>query len=211
MESIKKKKMKDEICANIQNAILNGELKPGDRIVEMRLAADMGVSQAPIREALKELEHIGLVESIPYQGTYVKQLTQKDLHDAYDARLILELYAVELASPRINGEQISALKDLLEKMNAAASQGDTDNFVQYDIEFHKQIIESGGNEMIAKLWGLANISLWTYVTTNLSQRSLENLAARHSDIYNFLAAHNTKDAIEAMRIHLVELRDELTE
>ena len=89
MKTIKKKKLKDEVRISIQNAIINGELKPGDRIVETRLATDMGVSQAPVREALKELEHVGLIENRPYQGTYVKQLTTKELRDAYDARIIL--------------------------------------------------------------------------------------------------------------------------
>jgi len=211
MKSIKKSKMKDEIRVNIQNAIFSGELKPGDRIVEMRLAADMGVSQAPVREALKELEHVGLVESIPYQGTHVKNLTQKDLQDAYDARLVLELYTIELAAEKIAPEQLSSIKDWLDKMNEAATQGNIDQFVKYDIDFHESIIKASGNEMIVKLWELTNIALWTYFTTHLSQRSLENLAVRHTDIYDALSAHHAESAIEAMRVHLVELRDEMTE
>lgn len=211
MESIKKSKMKDEIRISIQNAILSGEIKPGDRIVETRLASDMGVSQAPVREALKELEHMGLVESRPYQGTYVKLLTKKYLQDAYDARLILELHAVELASFRITEEQLEIIQQLLYKMNTTASLGNSESFVGYDIEFHRTIIEFGGNEMIGHLWQMANVSLWTYITTNLSQRSLENLAIRHMDIYNALAAHDANAAITAMRVHLVELRDEMAE
>ena len=89
MNTINKKKLKDDVFASLQGAILGGELKPGDRIVETKIASEMGVSQVTVREALKELEHFGLIESKPYQGTYVKKLTKKELRDSYDARLVL--------------------------------------------------------------------------------------------------------------------------
>ncbi len=101
MDVINKKKLKDEVFASLQKAIVEGELKPGERIVETKIAADMGVSQATVREALKELEFYGLTENISYQGTYVKRLTKSELKEAYDAREVLEEYAVGEAAKRI--------------------------------------------------------------------------------------------------------------
>jgi DNA-binding GntR family transcriptional regulator len=211
MKSVQKTKLKDEIRINIQDAILDGELKPGDRLIETRLAAEMGISQAPVREALKELEYIGLVESIPFKGTYVKQLTREDLQNTYDARLVLELYAVEHAAKTITEEQLSSLNGLIGKMNDAASRGDVRSFVEFDNDFHAGIIKAAHNKVIDRLWNLANISLLTHITTHLTQRSLENLANRHMDVYKSILAHDEAGAKKAIETHLLELRDEMIE
>ena len=211
MNAIRKEKLKDGVLASLKDAILGGELKPGDRIVEIKVASDMGVSQGTVREALKELEHFGLIENRSYKGTYVKRFTKKDVSDAYDARLILELFAVERAAETISPERLDFLHELMEKMNDAAKKGDVNSFVDYDVRFHEAIVSTCGNEMIVKLWHLANVSLWTLVATNLGKRSLKNLAARHTDIYSTLQSHDPLAVKEAMRIHLLELRDEMVE
>jgi len=211
MNIINKKKLKDEVFVSLQDAIFGGELKPGDRIVETKIASEMGVSQVTVREALKELEHFGLIESKPYQGTYVKQLTKKELKDSYDARLVLELYAIESAANLISQEELELLRELMEMMDEAVENGDISSFVDYDVRFHEAIIRNCNNEMVEKLWHLVNVSLWTLITTNLSKRTLKNLAIRHMDIYKTLENRDVQAARNAMQLHLLELRDEMTE
>lgn len=211
MDAINKKKLKDEVFVSLKDAILEGELKPGDRIVETKIASDMGVSQATVREALKELEYYGLTENKSYQGTYVKGLTKRELSDAYDARLVLEQYAVEAAANLITQEQLELAWNFIKKMDEAAESGAVGLFVDYDVRFHETIIQSCGNKIIEKLWNLVNVSLWTHVTTNLSKRTLKNLAIRHGDIYKALENHDSKAARSVMQVHLNELRDEMIE
>ena len=211
MNTIKKNKLKDNVFSILQDAILRGEFKPGDRIVETKIASDMGVSQGTVREALKELEHFGLIESRSYQGTYVKELTKKELSDAYDARLVLEVFAVESAANYLSPGELEIIRDLMEKMKVAAKTGDVHSFVDYDVMFHESIVQGCRNEMIEKLWHLVNVSLWTLVATNLSKRSLANLAIRHMDIYNTLENRDPQAARDAMKTHLLELRDEMIE
>lgn len=209
MNTINKRKLKDEVFSALQTEILEGKLKPGDRLVETRIAADMGVSQATVREALKELEYYGLTETHSYQGTYVKGLSKKELRDAYDARLALEQYAIESAANLITAQQLKLTQSFIEKMDEAAEKGDIASFVDYDVRFHEIIVQSSGNKIIEKLWNLVNVSLWTHVTANLSERTLKNLAVRHADIYKALENHDAKAARSIMQMHLNELRDEM--
>lgn len=209
MDIINKKKLKDEVFASLQKAIVEGELKPGERIVETKIAADMGVSQATVREALKELEFYGLTENISYQGTYVKRLTKNELREAYDAREVLEEYAVGEAARRITKSRLQETHTFIEKMNEAAEKGDISSFVNYDVRFHEIIICSSGNKVIEKLWNLVNVSLYTHVTANLSGRTLDNLSRRHASIYEALENGDSEGARHVMRKHLSELRDEI--
>ena len=86
---------RDEIRNAIKKSIMLGELKPGDRIIETRWARELGVSQSPVREAIRELEMIGLVENIPYQGCFVRKVTKKDMKDSYKVRLYLEMLGIQ--------------------------------------------------------------------------------------------------------------------
>ena len=96
-------------------------------------------------------------------------------------------------------------------MNVAAADGDIESFVDYDVEFHEAIIRGSGNDLVLKLWHQAHTALFTHVTTNLSKRSLENLASRHLDVYKMLESHDVQGSHEAMLVHLKELRDEMIE
>jgi len=209
MQVINKQKLKDKVFASLQDAILSGSLRVGERIVETQVALNLGVSQATIREALKDLEHFGLVEKKPYQGTYVKQLDKKELRDAYDARMVLEVYTAEMAAKCISQEQLETIRELMRGMSMAAAAGDAKTFSDYNVRFHEAIIDSCGNKMVKKLWHLANVSLWTLVATNVSKRTLNNLAARHINIMRALENRDPDGARVAIQAHLVELRDEM--
>ena len=105
---------RDEIKSALLDAITSGELKPGDRIVETRWAKELGVSQSPIREAIRELELIGLVESIPYKGCVVRQITKKDIADTYKVRIALESMAITDAIQKDDPELITTMREHLE-------------------------------------------------------------------------------------------------
>jgi DNA-binding GntR family transcriptional regulator len=197
---------REEICDYIKESILTGELKPGDRIVETRCAKELGVSQSPVREAIRELEIIGLVENIPFQGCYVKEHTIKDVKDSYKVRISLETLGMKSAVESITGEQLKEIYDVMKDMETAAENHEFDLYIKLDTMFHQKIIEVSRNMLLLRLWNQCHVREWTYIgTKKLSDRGLENLAFRHEAIYDALAERNESKALQAVISHLEEL------
>jgi len=212
VEETTKKKLKkrrvfrDEICDYIKESILSGELKPGDRIVETRCAKELGVSQAPVREAIRELELVGLVENIPFQGSYVKEHTIKDVKDSYKVRISLETLGMKYAIESITEEQLKEIFDVMKEMETAAENHEFDLYIKFDTLFHQKIIEVSQNMLLLRLWSQCHVREWTHIATKkLSDRGLANLAARHGAIYDALAERNESKALQAVSSHLEEL------
>lgn len=211
-ESAAKKQLKkrslfrEEICDYIKESILSGELKPGDRIVETRCAKELGVSQSPVREAIRELEIIGLVENRPFQGSYVKEHTIKDVRDSYKVRVSLETLGMKYAVECITDEQLEEIYNVMKEMEAAAQNHEFDLYIKLDTLFHQKIIEVSRNVMLLRLWSQCYVREWTHIATRkLSDRGLENLAVRHEAIYEALAERNEEKALKAVNSHLEEL------
>ena len=197
---------REEICDYIKESILSGELKPGDRIVETRCAKELGVSQSPVREAIRELEIIGLVENRPFQGCYVKEHTIKDVKDSYKVRISLETLGMKYAVECITDEQLKEIYDVMKEMETAAKNHEFDLYIRLDTLFHQKIIEVSQNTMLLRLWSQCNVREWTYIATRkLSDSGLENLAVRHEAIYAALADRNERKALKAVSTHLEEL------
>jgi DNA-binding GntR family transcriptional regulator len=202
----KRSLFRDEISGYIKEAILSGELKSGDRIVETRWARELGVSQSPVREAIRELEMIGLVENRPFQGSYVKELTVKDIKDSYRVRLSLETLGMKDAVASITDEQLQGVYNVMKEMEVAAENHDFDMYIKLDTLFHQKIMEVSQNTTLLRLWSQCYIREWTHIgTKKLSDRSLENLAIRHEAIYDALSARDEKKAVRAVVRHLEEL------
>ncbi|MBR0599256.1 GntR family transcriptional regulator [Sinanaerobacter chloroacetimidivorans] len=206
-KQLKKRSLfREEICDYIKESILSGELKPGDRIVETRCAKELGVSQSPVREAIRELEIIGLVENIPFQGCYVKEHTIKDVKDSYKVRISLETLGMMYAVQNITDEQLQDLFNVMKEMEAAAENHEFDLYIKLDALFHQKIIEVSENKMLLRLWSQCYIREWTYIATKkLSDKGLKNLAVRHESIYDALAERNEGKALQAAISHLEEL------
>lgn len=197
---------REEICDYIKELILSGELKPGDRIVETRCAKELGVSQSPVREAIRELELIGLVENRPFQGCYVKEHTIKDVRDSYKVRISLETLGIKYAVESITDDQLREIYNVMKEMEAAAENQEFDLYVKLDTLFHEKIIELSQNAMLLRLWSQCHIREWTYISTRkLSETGLQNLAVRHEAIYNALAERDEGKAVQAATTHLEEL------
>lgn len=210
IQPIKKRALyRDEIKEAIRHAIFSGELQPGDRIVETRWAKDLGVSQSPVREAIRELEIVGLIENIPYQGSFVRKITRKDVRDSYLVRMALEQLGTQDACRLISDEQLSAVKESLDSMEKAAAVRDFDAYIRHDVDFHGRIMRVSPNEMLLRLWDQCNIREWTHFGTQFSEQTLDSLAIRHERIYKALAARNERAALEETRKHIAELVEEL--
>lgn len=196
---------RDEIRGYIEEAILSNKLKPGDRIVETRWARELGVSQAPVREAMRELEMIGLVENLPFKGSYVKKISIKDVKDSYYVRMSLEMLGMKEAIKIVTDLELKEIYCLMKEMEVAAQNHEFDLYIKKDTSFHQKIIKVSKNEILQRVWNQCYIRERTYIGTKLSDRSLQNLSARHEEIYDALKARDEERAVKAVITHFEEL------
>lgn len=160
--------LREQVKEILLERILRGELAPGDRLVETRIAQELGTSQAPVREALRDLELLHLVESEPFRGARVRGFSDEDLLDVFPVRAVLEELAAREAAKRLDGD-VAALEAEVAAMREAARAGDTRAQVAHDIAFHRKVVVAAGNPMLLKAWSALGIEVptafgiyWTY-------------------------------------------------
>lgn len=209
MKHMEKPTLRLGVSQRIRESIFSNELKPGDRIVETKIAKQLGVSQSPVREAIRELELMGLIENKPFQGCFVKKLSKKDIKDAYKLRAYLEMLAAFEAAENITDEQLKEMESLIKKMKTTAQTGKVKEFVELDISFHRMIINIADNSLLEKMWDMVNLAQWTFITAKISKRSLPDLADRHEEIYKSLKKRDSEEASKCIKAHIEELEEEV--
>jgi DNA-binding GntR family transcriptional regulator len=195
---------RDEIREQLIEDILGGRLPPGTRIVETRLAQQFGVSQAPVREALRDLALLGFVVSSPFRGTEVRRITPEELLEIYPIRAALEGVAARAAAVTIDDASLVRLEELIATMRDAAAKNDHRAQVIADADFHHTIIVAAGNRMLEHVWQTLRLSVTTCVTHSVTHRSLHELAERHVPVLDALKAHDPARAEAAIRRHIEE-------
>jgi len=181
--------------------ILEGELRPGSRIVGTRVARQLGTSQAPVREALRDLATLGLVEMQPYRGARVREPSTAELVEAMEVRGELEAIAARQAAKVIDQRTLDRMRELLDGMRASAARGDAHGQALQNSEFHTCVIEASGNRTIQRVWTILEPFARTYLTATVPGADLNWLAARHMTIVEALEARDPERAAEAMRVH----------
>lgn len=201
--------LREEIKRYLLDTIVRGELKGGDRLIETRVARQLGVSQAPVREAIRDLEQMGVVETEPFRGAVIKTLTGKETRDIYAVRAVLEELAARQAVQRLEARDLEQLSRLVDDMVSAARAGDQAQFVVLNAAFHEHILRTSGNAFLVKLWALMQPAQWTFVTASVTHRTLVELAERHRAVVEALASRDPERAADAVRRHITELGDEV--
>jgi DNA-binding GntR family transcriptional regulator len=196
--------LREEIKEYLIDAILRGQLRTGDRIIETRIAQDLGVSQTPVREALRDLELLGFVTSEPFRGTRVRAFTHEELVQIYPIRAAIEGVAARAAATRITTEQLLALEEQIDRMREASELGDEATAIEADIAFHRIIVEASGNRLLEQFWTSLSLATTTFLTFSIHRRAIEGLAARHEPILEALRARDPDRAEAAMRRHIEE-------
>ena len=189
--------------------ILEGELQPGSRIVETRVARQLGTSQAPVREALRDLATLGLVEMQPYRGARVRQPAKAELIEAMEVRGEIEAIAARQAATAIDAATLRRMRQLLDDMRASAKRGDAHAQAIHNSEFHTCVIEASGNRTIQRLWTVLEPFARTYMTASMPGADLNWLADRHVTIIDALAARDPEKAAAAMRQHAHEAESQV--
>jgi DNA-binding GntR family transcriptional regulator len=189
--------------------ILEGELAPGSRIIETRVARQLGTSQAPVREALRDLATLGLVEMHPYRGARVREPQPTELVEAMEVRGELEAIAARQAATRIDETTLATMRALLDDMRESAARGDAHTQAVHNSEFHDCVIEASGNRTIQRLWKVLEPFARTYLTATVPGADLHWLADRHLAILEALEARDPERAADVMRVHAREAEEQV--
>jgi DNA-binding GntR family transcriptional regulator len=147
----KNKSMAEVVYKSLKNAIVNGDLKPGQRLVEQKLSDKMQVSRVPVREAIKRLEQYGFVARLPVRGIIVRKVSEEDVNEAFGIRAALESYAAYQACEHVDDEMIAALENSIESSFRALKKGDLEKVMELNIQFHEMIYRAAKSEMLYKL------------------------------------------------------------
>lgn len=181
--------MRDRIRDLLVARILDGKYPAGLQLKELALAREFNVSQAPVREALRELEGSGLVSSERYRGTRVRGANLDEMRESYELRATLELRAVELAMP-CSPELIASMEACLQNMTAAVARKDEEAYIDHTLRLHRLLIEASGNRMFATVWDSLHFDVRGRI-------ALRRMAARGSKHEPFLQLH--ADFVAALR------------
>lgn len=189
-----------QIRDGLVRRIVSGELEPGERLVETRIAESYGTSQAPVREALRELEAIGMVETRPRRGTFVRHFIQQTLRESYVVRAALEEAATRLALPA-GSLPVDALRADVARMREAARQGDLQAVGTASVSFHRHVVEAGHNELLTHAWESLQIEARTAVTLLAVEPHLDEVADEHEELLAALLSGDLAKACQLTRDH----------
>lgn len=216
------KPLRDVVFETLRDAIITQVLKPGERLMEIQLADEMGVSRTPVREAIRKLELEGLVVMVPRKGAYVAGVSMKDIHEVYEVRSALEMLAVTLAAERITEEELDALERqvLRESEEEKADDGDLDSIIYIDSSFHDIIYQAAHNQRLVQFINILQEQLQRFRAASLSKpggsktaleehkKIVEALSERNGDLASKLARDHIENAENAM-ISQMEEKGEL--
>ncbi|WP_051324718.1 GntR family transcriptional regulator [Candidatus Solirubrobacter pratensis] len=190
--------LRQQIKELLLERILAHQYAPGDRLVETRIAQELGVSQAPVREALRELETLRFVESAPFKGAWVREVSDAELAEIYPIRAALEDVAARAAAERLAGK-VAPLEREVRRM---AKAKDLHEQVEHDVRFHRLIVEASANARLIELWGSLQVEARTMITALRTGLDPVDIAKRHEPIVDALRLEDADAAGQEIRRHV---------
>ena len=195
--------LRDVVFNTLRQAILKGELAPGERLMEIQLAEKLGVSRTPIREAIRKLELEGLVLMIPRKGAEVAKISEKSLRDVLEVRRSLEELAIELACQRMSPEELGRLERTQESFRVAIKKGNAMVIAETDERFHDIIYQSTGNEKLVQMLNNLREQMYRYRLEYIKDKDKRQiLLLEHDHILRALKGRNIAEARAAVREHI---------
>jgi DNA-binding GntR family transcriptional regulator len=199
----------DQVKDRILEDILGGRHQPGSRIIETKIARELGTSQAPVREALRGLEALGVVEITPFRGSRVRRPSRREILEAYGVRSALEVLGARLAVPRLTDADVAELAGHLEAMRAAASADDGRALAEADAQFHGRIVELADNGTLDKVWHSLEPFSRTYLTLTIPGADPQWSAELHASILDALRRRDPDAVVAAIQRHFQEVSDNM--
>lgn len=202
---VEHKALSDGVLSALRQAILSGHLKSGHRLVEAGIAKRMGVSRAPVREAIRLLEREGLVVVLPYRGAFVAHMSEQDIREIYSLRSAIEGLAVRLAIGRLRPELVCQLQEMVDGMRRFALAGDLSQLVERDLRFHQLLCEASGHQRLLQVWLGLSLQIRFFLTTIVRiDLGLEGIADRHQQMLDSVLSGDADLAQQSVERNLVE-------
>lgn len=196
--------LRDVVFNTLREAILKGELKPGERLMELQLASKLGVSRTPIREAIRMLELEGLAVTVPRKGAEVAKMTEKDMEDVLQIRKALDELAVGLACDNMTEEDLACLAVALKNFENSTKEHNVKKVAQADVEFHDVIYRAANNPKLVNMLNNLREQMYRYRVEYLKNESIyPTLVEEHEKIFEGLQKKDRKEVIRVMSYHVV--------
>ena len=195
--------LRDVVFNTLRRAILKGELKPGERLMEIALADKLGVSRTPIRVAIRKLELEGLVVMAPRKGAKVASITERDLSDVLEVRKGMEVLAISLACKRITGEELEKLETIEQSFQKLIESGNLTELAEMDVKFHDTIYQATNNQRLVQLLNNLREQMYRYRMEYLKDIAVRRtLAEEHKAICRALRERDEQQAEQYVSIHI---------
>lgn len=198
---LRRDSMAERVKQDLLRRIMNGELPPGSRLVELQIAKELNTSQGPVREALCELEGLELVVTEPYKGTRVREVTPQDIKEAYMVRATLEELAGQLAATKLKGS-VDPLRKIATSIREAARKKDIPGYARHDIDFHRLIVESAANRILLRTWNSLAFEVRLQMWLVRGRIDLISVQQAHWEIIDALEQGDGKKAGTLLRKHI---------
>ena len=210
MTTIRKITYKDHVAEHVYECILDGRYQPGDQVKESQLAGELGISRAPVREALKELTVSGIIDYRPQVGSFIARLSPKEISDAYTTRGILEGYTIMATRGQFSEADVKKLQSLVGEMRAAAERGDRKEVVQVGDVFHSLLVSKNSNSQLADYMEHLRLKLHVLFCQYWSELySPAEIGDRHMRIVTSLVSGNPLAIEQTVRQHYSESGDKI--
>lgn len=197
------KPLREVVCETLREAVISGVLKPGERLMEIQLAEELGVSRTPVREAIRKLEMEGFVVMIPRRGTYVADISIKDINDVYEIRTALDVLAAGLAAERISDDELETMERLMVEIGEYAETGTLDKIVEADTRFHDVLYQASRNERLVGIINNLREQITRLRTTSMNYPGrLTQMMEEHKCLVEAIASRDVEAAQRAAREHL---------
>ena len=204
--------LRDVVFHTLRRGIMQGDLKPGERLMEIKLANRLGVSRTPIREAIRMLELEGLVVMIPRKGAQVAEITAKDLKEVLEVRIGLEELAVKFACQRITEEQLEGLHQASRRFERAVLAEDLTRLAEADVNFHDLIYKATGNERLVQLLNNIREQMYRYRVEYLKDEEIRSsLIQEHNQLWEALKDRDEKKAARITQEHIERQQEYILE
>ncbi len=201
---ISRSPLSDQIKDRLLQQIMAGDYSPGSRIVETRVARELGTSQAPVREALRDLEALGVIEISAFRGARVRHPSKAELLEAYGIRAELESLGARLALPLMSDADFEELQGYVADMERAADAGDTHAEAVADVAFHARVIQISNNHTLERIWRHLEPLSRTYITLLVPGANRRHIANLHAPILDALRGGDPEQASAAYHTHFEE-------
>ncbi|KHM52295.1 MAG: GntR family transcriptional regulator [Anaerovibrio sp.] len=204
--------LREVVCETLRDAIRKGKLKPGERLMESQLAEDLGVSRTPVREAIRKLELEGYVIMMPRRGTYVANLSIRDVNEVFEIRTSLDSLASGLAAERITDEELERLQRLLVAIGGYIEENDMDKIVECDTEFHDLLYQASRNSRLVGIIFNLREQLTRFRSTSMAfPGRLKATLEEHRRIVEAIAQGDVAEARAAAEYHMEKSEQTLLE